>query len=104
MQFEPIGGFPSIIKIDNTEIKKETLETRGFGTNIVGIGNIMKSNKKENLFMAFGNDDEEGFNYADSTFDNEPHDFQGIEYKNIPNRLSRIVKKMKNSSKNASTK
>ncbi len=80
MSFEPIGGFPSIILKDNN-INKKTLESRGFSaTNIVSINNIMNSKKKENLFLAFGSDEEDGLNYAiENTFTDNPYDYDGID-------------------------
>lgn len=50
MQFEPMGGFPSIIRADE-DISEKTLESRGFATtNIVSISNIMDS-KEERKFV-----------------------------------------------------
>ena len=85
MQFEPIGGFPSIIRIDESDIDEKTLETRGFvTTNIVSISNIMDSKKKENLFMAFGSEDEDGVDLAiDNMLDNKPYQYSDIEYKDV---------------------
>lgn len=80
MSFEPIGGFPSII-LENNNINKKTLESRGFSaTNIVSINNIMNSKKKENLFLAFGSDEEDGLNYAiENTFTDNPYDYDRID-------------------------
>jgi hypothetical protein len=61
MQFEPVGGFPPIIREDQAKIPEKTLESRGFATtNIVSINKIMDSKKKENIFIAFGSEDEDG--------------------------------------------
>jgi len=61
MQFRPIGGFPSIIREEDAKISNKSLESRGFATtNIVSINNIMESKKKENLFIAFGSEEEDG--------------------------------------------
>lgn len=61
MQSNPIGGFPPIRIINKNAISEKTLENRGFsGTNIVSINNIMDLKKKENLFIAFGTDNEDG--------------------------------------------
>jgi len=50
--FEPIGGFPPIVRTEESDINKKTLESRGFATtNIVSISNIMDTKKKENLFI-----------------------------------------------------
>ncbi|AYV85122.1 MAG: hypothetical protein Satyrvirus4_19 [Satyrvirus sp.] len=60
MQFEPLGGFPPIVRIDDTKIKDKSLESRGFATtNIVNIGKIMAARKEEDLLSAFGPDFEE---------------------------------------------
>ena len=58
-QFEPMGGFPPIIRKNYAKISGTTLESRGFGTtNIVGIGEIINSKKKGDLYLAFGSDDD----------------------------------------------
>lgn len=78
-KFRPMGGFPSIIRKDDM-ISEKTLETRGFGTtNIVSINNIMNSKKKENLFSAFGSEEEDGLDYniANMVY-NEPYEFKRI--------------------------
>lgn len=95
MQFEPIGGFPPIIRTDDIKIGEKTLESRGFATtNIVSINNIMDSKKKENLFIAFGSDEENGTNFAiESMFTDRPHEYNDIVYKNIPKRLSKTLKR-----------
>jgi hypothetical protein len=81
MQFEPIGGFPSIILIDENNIKGKTLETRGFvATNIVNISDIMDFKKKENLFLAFGSEDDDNMSrIIENTFTENPHDYQKID-------------------------
>jgi hypothetical protein len=91
MQFEPIGGFPPIVRTDDTKINGKTLESRGFATtNIVSISNIMDSKKKENLFMAFGTEDEDGIDYNIlNMFDENPYEYKDISYKEIPNSLSK---------------
>lgn len=63
MEFEPLGGFPPIVRTTDTKIQEKTLESRGFATNIVSIGNIMDAKRKEDFFTAFGSEDEEGANY-----------------------------------------
>lgn len=81
MNSEPIGGFPSIIRSD-VKVNEKTLESRGFAaSNIVSIGNIMESKKKENLFLAFGNNEEDGVDLAiEGLFYNSPHEYDGISY------------------------
>lgn len=60
MQFEPMGGFPPIVRITDTKIPENVLDTRGFtSSNIVSINQIMKSKRKEDLFSAFGTDDKD---------------------------------------------
>ncbi len=86
MQFVPIGGFPPII-LNNPKIKNDVLESRGFtSTNIVSINNIMNSKKKEDLFIAFGSDDENDYNATGGDFFSDylnktPHTYQYIDYK-----------------------
>lgn len=81
MQFEPMGGFPSIIRADD-DISEKTLESRGFTTtNIVSISNIMDSKKKENLFMAFGSEDEDGNDFVKQAIfsgSNRPNEYNDI--------------------------
>jgi hypothetical protein len=84
MEFEPMGGFPPIIRIDDAKVSEKTLESRGFGTtNIVSISNIMDSKKKENLFIAFGSEDEDGARMIDNMLDEEPHEYKDIVYKEL---------------------
>lgn len=77
MDFKPVGGFPALIPIKK-DIDKKTFETRSFGTtNIVNIGDIMKEKKKENLFIAFGDNEDE---YAVGGMLETPHQYSDIEY------------------------
>ena len=91
MQFEPIGGFPSIIRAEDNKIPEKTLESRGFATtNIVSINNIMDSKKKENLFMAFGSEEEDGIDFMiNAMMDRKPYEYDNIVYKSISNKLSK---------------
>ena len=91
MSFEPSYGFPGIIREDDIDVSKETLESRGFATtNIVNISNIMESKKKENLFVAFGSEEEEGAEFlVERMFTDHPNDYTGIEYKKIPKKLKK---------------
>ena len=59
MNYEPTGGFPTIKRIIDTDVESKALEDRGFSTNIVSIGEIMDSKKRENLFFAFGTDEDD---------------------------------------------
>lgn len=88
MQFEPIGGYPSLTVVNKNKIQNKTLESRGFSTtNIVSINDIMNSKKKENLFLAFG-PDEEGMDHAmESMINNNPINYKNISYKKIPLKL-----------------
>jgi len=53
MQFEPVGGYPPIIRVDDAKINEKTLETRGFATtNIVSISKIMDSKKKRKFIYS----------------------------------------------------
>ena len=95
MQFEPIGGFPSIVRVDDAKISEKTLESRGFATtNIVSINNIMDSKKKENLFMAFGTDEEDGIDFQiQAMFTENPHEYKDISFKSIPKKLVRSTER-----------
>jgi hypothetical protein len=97
MQFEPIGGFPPVIRVDDSKIKEKTMESRGFATtNIVSISNIMDSKKKENLFVAFGTDDEDGVDFnIMGMFDEPPHEYDNVVYKKIPKKLSKTIGRKK---------
>ena len=81
MQFEPVGGFPPIIRVDDN-ISNKTTETRGFvATNIVNIGNIMSNKKKDSMFITFGpndNDSEGGANTVD--LDEKPYEYDDIQF------------------------
>ena len=79
MQFEPVGGFPSIILNDDI-INEKTLESRGFAaTNIVSINNIMDSKKRENFFLAFGSDEDDTMHrVVDNMFTDNPFDYNDI--------------------------
>lgn len=95
MSFEPKGGFPSLVRKEDTEITEKTLETRGFSTNIVNIGDIMESKKKENLFIA-GFEEEDAIDYAiENMLDVPPHEFSEISYKKLPKKLVRELKSVK---------
>lgn len=62
MQFEPIGGFPPIVRSQDDKINQKNLETRGFATtNIVSIGDIISRKKEQDLYFAFGSDEEDGY-------------------------------------------
>ena len=92
MDFEPIGGFPPIIIIDEENIKEKTLESRGFATtNIVSIGNIMQSEKKKDLFLAFGSEEEDGYNFLiEEMLDKKPHEYKDIKFENISKDRKKI--------------
>ena len=93
MQFEPIGGFPALIREEDAVISEKTLESRGFATtNIVDIANIMQERKKQNLYTAFGSEEENAIDLKIQTmFDDNPHQYEGIGYKNISKKLPRMV-------------
>jgi len=92
---DPIGGFPPIVSDTETKIGEKTLESRGFATtNIVSISNIMDSKKKENLFVAFGSEEEDGTDFIiGGMFDRKPHEYNDIIYKKIPHKLSKSRRK-----------
>ena len=77
MPFEPIGGFPPIMRKDASALSEKSLEARGFETtSIVNISDIMINKKKENLYIAFGSEDEgeTGGGFLDT-----PHEYDEIE-------------------------
>lgn len=84
MQSDVIGGFPPIKIIrKKTNLNEKKLETRGFSTtNIVDIGKIMESKKKESFFNAFGTENEDDmYMFVNS----RPHEFNDIKYKDVSN-------------------
>lgn len=74
LEYKPIGGFPSIIRIIDDKINTQTFESRGFSNNIVSINDVINAKKKD-LFLAFGSDDEE---MGGGLFDNEPDEFESF--------------------------
>lgn len=86
--FVPYGGFPSIIRNVDESTDKKGLETRGFSTtNIVDIQNIMNTNKKTTMFLAFGPEDENAVHSDNSisvdlgkVFDENSQKFDGISF------------------------
>lgn len=94
MHFEPMGGFPPIIPEENDNKPEKTLESRGFSTtNIVSIANIMDSKKKEDLFAAFGTENDSD-SWKESP--NRLNNFEKISYK--PEKFSYNSKKNKKKS------
>jgi hypothetical protein len=83
-RFVPAGGFPPIISIDEEKTSPETLETRGFGRgNIVSIGDIQRNiakSKKQSLFVAFGSEEEDGY---DMSLLATPHKYDDIAYSEL---------------------
>jgi hypothetical protein len=60
--FEPMYGYPPLVRVSEDAVEGSVLETRGFGakkSNVVPIGEIMNVKKKENLFLAFGDESED---------------------------------------------
>ena len=96
MEFEPVAGFPPLIREDDTPVAEKTLESRGFATtNIVKIADIMKTKQKENLYTAFGTTEEGAIDQKiQSFFDDKPHEYDSINYENIPK--SNLIKLWKN--------
>jgi hypothetical protein len=100
MGFTPVGGFISIVRTEDTTLKKNVLENRGFSsTNIVSIAEIMNYKKKKDILDAFGQDNVEAgiltndIDLMDSIFFSEsPNSYDGIEYKKVPNNL-KVTKK-----------
>uniref|UniRef100_A0A6C0C807 Uncharacterized protein n=1 Tax=viral metagenome TaxID=1070528 RepID=A0A6C0C807_9ZZZZ len=50
MQFEPLGGFPPLVRVEDVKItgdEKKNISTRGFSSaNIINIRNILNQQKK----------------------------------------------------------
>lgn len=82
--FEPIGGYPPLIRLAD-DIDEKKIETRSFeNSNIVNIKNIINTKKKD-VFIKFGMSEEDGFNKSDQhlrdylTF-TAPREYDDIEY------------------------
>lgn len=116
MQFEPIGGFPPIIRKKDEAMAKKTFESRGFAvsSSIVDISNIMDTKKKENLFIAFGQDEESRITSTiENMLDRTPHQYDEVIYLDVQNikpkkrnskTNSKSTKKSKSKSNSKSTK
>lgn len=84
MSFEPMFGFPPIVRKTDIKPSKQILESRGFvTTNIAGITDIMERKKKNDSFIVFGSDDESGYNDMElnDVLFNEPRKYNKISYK-----------------------
>lgn len=84
MAFEPMFGFPPIVRKTDIKPSKQTLESRGFSTtNIAGITDIMEKKKKNDAFIILGSDDESGFNDMElnSVLFDAPRTYNKISYK-----------------------
>jgi len=61
MQFEPLGGFPPLVRVEDIKItdnEKKNVSTRGFSsTNIINIRNILNKQKKTYTEGKFDSDD-----------------------------------------------
>ena len=76
-QFEPMGGYPPIIKKSDLKPTKTTSSTRGFSSaNILKIQDILKKGKNIPVL------DTTTIGGNDLIF-NQPNDYQDIVYKNI---------------------
>lgn len=82
MSFIPQFGLPPIIRADDEKISEKTLEERGFSTtNIVSIGKIMDTKKKQNLFLAFGSEDEDGVDlFIQDMVETTPNEYNEMVY------------------------
>ena len=84
MSFEPMGGFPPIVRI-NDKPDEKTLESRGFPrfitTDIVSIKKILEK-KKDDPFIASGIMEDEGaVDFAiNNLLFNKPHEYDKILY------------------------
>lgn len=76
-QFEPMGGYPPIIKKSDLKPTKTTSSTRGFSSaNILKIQDILKKGKNIPVL------DTTTIGGNDLIF-NQPNDYQDMVYKNI---------------------
>lgn len=93
MSFDPIGGMIAIVRVEDPEVTEKTLESRGFATtNIVNISDIMEAKKKENLFIAFGSEEEDAIDFKiDAMLERTPDQYDDIKYKKI--KLPKLLKK-----------
>lgn len=90
MPFEPMGGFPPIIRVNDAKIGEKTLESRGFASsNIVSINSIIDSTKKKDLFFAIGSEEEDGATdlLIDGMFDEKPHEYKDVVFEKIPKKI-----------------
>jgi hypothetical protein len=90
MQFEPLGGFPPLIRVEDikTDESKKNIGSRGFSSaNIINIKNIINKQKKPSIQTESG-----GSSYIENDIDfintekllyNEPHQYEKIHYKEI---------------------
>lgn len=80
--FEPIGGYPPLIRIEN-KIGEEKIESRSFeNKNIINIKNIIDS-KKKSTFIKLGMDEENGAEYIYDMLDSSPIQFENMNYHEI---------------------
>lgn len=78
MDFKPMGGFPPIKK-RNLQVPAKKLDTRGFvSSNIVNIGNILNSTKKED-FISFNDETEDGISGIIDKIYTSPNEYSVIE-------------------------
>jgi hypothetical protein len=79
MSFEPIGGYPPIIKKVNTVENDVDLEKRGFQTtNFLSISKILENNRKTTFSDAFGPEDGVSSKYFD-IFNKAPEEYKKIK-------------------------
>ena len=92
-----MGGFPPLVRKSDKRIEKKVLETRGYSgkDKIASIAEIMNTRKKQTLFLAFGNQDQDELgggrsdaldDYVGEILDNKMggHDYNKIVYKELP--------------------
>jgi hypothetical protein len=83
MTFEPMGGFPPIVREEDTKVPKTTLESRGFATNIVSLTNIMEKKKKKDSFILLGSEEESGMSEMElnSAMFRKPQSYNKVMFK-----------------------
>lgn len=100
MSFEPLGGFPSIVRKEDSINQADDLKTRGFSTtNIVNISNIMEKKKKD-IFLSLSSEDESGVSenlFFEEMMFTKPNDYEKISYIEFSDEFTQ--KKKSNKSK-----
>jgi hypothetical protein len=96
MAFEPMGGFPPIVREDDVKESKTTLESRGFSTNIVSLTNIMEKKKKKDTFILLGTEEESGMSEMElnsALLPHKPQTYSKVKFRDSTKKKSKSKKK-----------